>query len=111
MSFDDDAEFMSIGGGCPIHGDDAMQECRMCGVEFCGRCFPRSTVCPECAEDVDEEDDPDFEDVENLDALIGGDDEEIEKIIEDSEHMKPPKELLEDEMEDDEEQTQVEPEP
>lgn len=110
MSFDDDAEFMSIGGGCPIHGDDAMKECRLCGMEFCGRCFPRSTVCSECAEDVGDDDDPDFEDVENLDALIGGDDE-IEKIIEDSENMKPPKELLDENEENafDEEDDELEP--
>jgi len=58
--------------GCPVHGDDGMRECPMCGGEFCRLCTPRALVCPDCAEDGesdDEREDPDFEDVKKVDDL------------------------------------------
>ncbi len=56
-------------------------ECAVCGCEFCSKCFPNSTLCPECADmaEVDEdEEEPDFEDVPNLKALMGEDAESDE---------------------------------
>lgn len=50
MMTDEDDPFMNIGGGCPVHGDDYMMECTVCGAEFCSRCYPNSAICPECAE-------------------------------------------------------------
>lgn len=53
--------------------EEHWRECSMCGVEFCGKCFPRSRFCPTCVEEValgdDEEDeDPDFVDLPNVDG-------------------------------------------
>lgn len=48
-------------------------ECVVCGCEFCTKCFPNSTLCPDCAEEAEQEgleDDPDFEDVPDLDAVM-----------------------------------------
>ncbi len=52
--------------------DDYWIECAVCGKEFCAKCYPDTSLCPECAEAalVDDEDEPDFEDVPNLKALI-----------------------------------------
>lgn len=55
-------------------------ECTMCGIEFCTHCFPRSKLCPDCAESLaqgneDDEDDDDFSDVPNLKGLLA---EELE---------------------------------
>jgi hypothetical protein len=75
----EESALYSLDGGCPVHRDEHMRECSMCGCEFCRSCHPRSTVCPDCAEEREEEDeetdpDPDFDDVEDLDKLIGKDD-------------------------------------
>jgi hypothetical protein len=42
-------------GSCEQHGDRLIIECQVCGKEFCGLCQPGRRVCPECAED-DEDD-------------------------------------------------------
>lgn len=56
MNWDDENPMFNIEPGCPVHGDQWMKPCRLCGVEFCGRCFPDSQVCGECGviEDADE---------------------------------------------------------
>ena len=64
-------------------GDDVYEECEVCHQEFGGVCPINSADCP-YADMLDEDDDdeiPDFEDVKNLNVLIGVD-EEVEKIIE-----------------------------
>ena len=66
----------TMGEGCPVHGEDPMRECASCGAEFCRACHPRSLVCPDCAEEGEEEEqkgDPDFEDVKKVDALLDDD--------------------------------------
>ena len=71
-------------------GDEHMKECSMCGAEFCKICFPKSSVCPDCAdtaEDEDDEDaeaDPDFDDVKKLDDVLEDDEEEEEEEEEDA---------------------------
>jgi len=75
MSVDEETGFFVMGQGCPIHGDEYMRECSMCGTEFCRLCYPHSAVCAECAvqneEDyIDEDEEPDFADVSNLDLLL-----------------------------------------
>ncbi len=57
--------------------EDFWIECAVCGCEFCRKCFPGATLCPDCAEEATtaitaEEDDvePDFEDVKDLNALM-----------------------------------------
>ena len=40
----------------------------MCGTEFCRKCFPKTSVCPDCAEsaeDEDEDEEEDFDDEED----------------------------------------------
>lgn len=62
-------------------------ECRVCGCEFCSKCFPGSRLCPTCAEaatldDPDDEDgagEPDFEDVPNLKAIMNDLDDPIDE--------------------------------
>jgi hypothetical protein len=100
---DDATVFFGMEGGCPIHGDEHMRECGMCGVEFCIKCFRNSRICQDCAsqivgDDLDDDLESDFEDVDNLDALLE-DDEEVEAILKDSEEGDPPADLLEEEEE------------
>lgn len=80
-------------------GDEHYEECEVCHQEFGGICPIKSVDCPyvEFEEEEEEEDDPDFEDVEKLDDLIGND-EEVEKIIE--EEVEIPIEDLVDEESD-----------
>ena len=75
----DETSFFGMNEGCPLHGDDYMRECTMCGAEFCRLCHPKATVCPDCAavegdENLEEaegvEEGPDFDDVENLNDLL-----------------------------------------
>jgi len=64
-------------------------ECAVCGCEFCSKCFPNSTLCPDCAEMAeldDDEDEPDFEDVPNLKALIE-DDAESDDAVDQEERL------------------------
>lgn len=77
MGTGDDISFLNMDEGCPIHGDQYMKECAMCGVDFCGLCHPKSAVCPDCTT-VDEE--PDFDDVEDLDEVLEDDFEDDEEL-------------------------------
>jgi len=86
--------------GCPIHGDDHMRECSMCGYEFCRFCRPDSLVCSDCTEEMDDDDDllgerRDFQDVSNLSQLLG-EDVEVENIINGALDGPPPADLPED---------------
>ncbi len=96
MTVDDETGLYSLLQGCPVHGDEDIRECSMCGVEFCGLCQQRAAVCENCAEQAEEEEEPesepDFEDVANLEAVTGSD-EEIERVIEDAERTPPPADL------------------
>jgi hypothetical protein len=91
MSVNEESTNFGMTEGCPIHGDEHMKECTMCGAEFCRICFPKSPACPDCSEqDEDEDEDADFDDVGNEDE----DDEEEEKEEEDDdEEDSPPEDL------------------
>lgn len=84
-------------------GDEAYEECEVCHQEFRNSCPISSADCPydDLAGEDDEDDDPDFEDVENLGELIG-DDEEVEKIIEDDAEI-PLEDLVDEDGEEKEE--------
>jgi hypothetical protein len=91
MTVDEETGVYGMGQGCPVHGDEYMKECSMCGAEFCRICVPRSAVCPDCADQEEEDEDeesPDFDDVSNLDEVLG-EDEEAEKLIEEDESIPP----------------------
>ena len=92
----DDTGIYGLEQGCPVHGDESLRECSACGAEFCRACITTPT-CPDCSAQStdDEEEQADFEDVRNLDELIG-DDEEVEKILLESETEAPPADLEED---------------
>jgi superfamily II helicase len=98
MAVDDEAAAFGLGDGCPVHGDDYMSECKMCGMQFCRACNRNASICPDCADQDldDDEDDADFEDVENLDALLEKDDE-IDKMLEEIENEPPPEDLEDEE--------------
>ena len=93
MSVDEESNAYGLGGGCPVHGDEYMKECSMCGAEFCRMCVPKSAVCPDCAneeedEEVEEEEEeessnPDFDDVSDLGKVLDDDDFEEEEEGED----------------------------
>ena len=103
MSYDDESNLFAAGGqGCPVHGDDHLRECTMCGTEFCAACGSNSHLCPECLENSadEDEDEPDFEDVDNLDSLLGGDDAEVEKIIAEGEDLELDDEAFDEDDED-----------
>ncbi len=89
MAVDEESNAYGMGAGCPVHGDERMKECGMCGTEFCRICFPRSAVCPDCAEQVDDEDDEendtsDFDDITHVGMLIEDDEEETDEKDEDT---------------------------
>ncbi|NCD33695.1 MAG: hypothetical protein EOL87_09815 [Spartobacteria bacterium] len=94
MATDDEENIFGLHQGCPVHGDEAMKTCSHCGNEYCGRCFPAIKTCPDCSvEEYDEEDDefsdePDYSDVDDLDILLGTDDEF--NILLDSDDILPP---------------------
>lgn len=74
MNMDDEeySPFGGYGGGCDQHGEDFLRECTMCGIEFCSACFPRSRLCPDCANQAefdDEEEEPTEEEKQIL--LLG----------------------------------------
>ncbi len=100
---EDDFQYMAS-EGCPLHGDEYIRECALCGAEFCIRCFPNSQICPDCAEEANDEfgldqDHGEDSEMKALDDLIGKDDEEIEKILNESEQVSKddlPPELFED---------------
>jgi len=92
MAVNEETGFYAMGQGCPVHGDEYMRECSMCGAEFCRMCVPKSAVCPDCAneeEDEEEEEEeeeekgsgPDFDDVSDLGKVL--DDDEFEDEDED----------------------------
>ena len=75
-NLDEENSLFAMDGGCSVHGEEAMRECASCGAEYCRVCHPQSQVCPDCAEDVDEDkedNDPDFEDVRKVDRLLDDD--------------------------------------
>jgi hypothetical protein len=103
MSLSEESGLYSLEQGCPLHGDEYLRECSMCGCEFCRTCH-RGAVCPDCAAEADnddlddEESAPDFEDVSSVKDLLG-DDEEAEKVLQDDEDLIPPEDLVDDEEE------------
>ncbi len=84
MTQDDEAVYFGFGEGCPIHGDEYLRECSVCGAEFCTRCHPGSTTCPQCSEAIEDdfEERPDFEDVDRIDSLLA-DDEPLDDLADD----------------------------
>jgi len=70
---DDGANVFGMEEGCPEHGSDYMIECTACGEEFCTRCYPRSTVCEDCAEGSGLDEEPrgaDFDDVGKVGKVL-----------------------------------------
>ena len=82
MSFDENDMMYGMGEGCPYHGEQFMQECSMCGAEYCARCHAGS-VCPECAEaQAQDEDESDSSVVERNadDSAVGRAPREVEEF-------------------------------
>lgn len=48
-------ESLNYGEGCPVHGDEFMAECKVCGGEYCAACFKSSGLCQDCAAQADDE--------------------------------------------------------
>ncbi|NKB25018.1 MAG: hypothetical protein GKR87_11710 [Kiritimatiellae bacterium] len=93
----DESAFFSLKPGCHLHGEEYMIACNVCGNEFCAQCSRNAKMCPECLEPSSDYDtkEPDFEDVRDLKALIG-EDEEVEKLLEDEDEI-PPEDLVDKE--------------
>jgi hypothetical protein len=83
MSIAEDLDLYMLNGECPSHGDGFIVECRVCGREFCARCFPNSSRCQECANEESFNED---EDMQSIDAVVEVD-EEVEKILDESDDM------------------------
>ncbi|HNR94920.1 MAG TPA: hypothetical protein PKM67_03735 [Kiritimatiellia bacterium] len=69
----DDSLNYGMAQGCPVHGDDNMVECSVCGIEYCAACFQSDGLCKDCAAQAEDElsgKEPDFDDVESLDAIL-----------------------------------------
>jgi hypothetical protein len=78
----------------PVEGE----RCRVCRQEYSdGICPIASAVCPylkeEDAADDDDQEDPDFDDVENLDSVLG-EDREADRLTEEEAEL-PPEDLRE----------------
>lgn len=104
MSYDDESNLFAAEEGCSIHPEAPLRECTMCGAEFCAVCSNGGRLCPDCysagGDEDDDDDAPDFEDVENLDALLEKDDE-VEKLLAESEDIDIEEEAFDDEDDDD----------
>lgn len=62
-----------FGASCPVHGEEASRECRICGAEYCGICHRAGRMCPDCAAESHADGpvrEADFDDVDNLDRLL-----------------------------------------
>ena len=82
MAVNEESNAFGMGQGCSVHGDEHMKECSMCGAEFCRICLPRSTVCPDCAEQTDDDEDKDssdFDDITRVGTVVEDADEEKEE--------------------------------
>jgi len=94
----DETSMFAMAGGCPVHGDDFIQECSVCGQEYCAKCHPGST-CPACSVEEKPLDDDLLEEEPStdpyLDALI--DDEELEKLLKEGEEL-PPEDIMDDDL-------------
>ena len=86
MTVNEESNAFGMGQGCAIHGDEHMKECSMCGAEFCRICVPRSIVCPDCAEQTeDEKDNSDFDDITRIGDVVEDEekaDESTDDIVE-----------------------------
>ena len=81
MAVDEETGMYAMGQGCPHHGDEHRRECSMCGTEFCRKCHPRTTVCPDCAESGDEDEDEDLDEgEETFDEEEEEDEEDAEDV-------------------------------
>ena len=88
---EEDSIYENIGNGCAMHGDAYMQDCRVCGHEFCMRCNPNSSVCPECTDEETEEVEPEGEGEADV-----ADDREVDALLDEADGLG-----LKDEEEDD----------
>lgn len=62
-----------FGATCPVHGEEASKECRICGAEYCGACQRAGRMCPDCLAEGNPDEpvrEADFDDVDNLDRLL-----------------------------------------
>ena len=85
MAVNEESNAFGMGLGCAVHGDEHMKECSMCGAEFCRICVPRSTVCPDCVEQTDDEDEKDnsnFDDITRVGDVVE-DEEKEDELTED----------------------------
>lgn len=81
MSRDEDESVYNIGNGCMVHGDEYMQDCRVCGHEFCMKCNPGASVCPECVDEEAEtaEGEPEADEV--------GEDREVDALLDEADRL------------------------
>lgn len=55
---------------CGAHGDESLQECTLCGAEFCRLCSPGNHVCPDCGDSSPGDDTQDAEGGAALDPVL-----------------------------------------
>lgn len=86
---------------CPLHGDEYLRECNICGNHFCTKCHPRTLVCEECSDgdEADElDDDTELSELSDYEDLLDHDDEdEIDRLIEESD-LLPPEDIEDDDF-------------
>lgn len=86
---------------CEIHGEYYQRECNICGRHFCQRCVPRSLVCENCTEEDDPEDveiEDEFSELSEYEDLLDTDDDEIDRLIEES-NLLPPEDIDDEDLE------------
>lgn len=82
MNYDESDMMYGMGEGCPYHGEQFMQECSMCGAEYCARCHAGS-VCPECASTQGEQD----EEAGPASAEAGDDEPAVDRLLREAEEL------------------------
>lgn len=88
---DHENDMFNMGEGCAFHGDEAMRNCSLCGIEFCLKCNPGRAICPNCrAEEQDDEDPMDFDE-----PRFRRKEDEVDRLLREAERL-PPEDLRDD---------------
>ena len=94
----DETSMFAMSGSCPTHGDDFIQECSVCGREYCAKCHPGNT-CPGCSVEEEPLEEGLLEEKPATDPYLDSllDDEELEKLLKEGEEL-PPEDIIDDEL-------------
>lgn len=79
---DENDVMFNMGEGCRLHGDEFMQDCGVCGTEFCRKCHPHPSICPDC-----QAAEPDEEDFAPEKLPYGEDEDEVDRLLREADSL------------------------